>query len=83
MTEATFEKADELMRKINVHKRAVDDAYQYRNRANSLSVYINIPGEIYLGYFVIEGELMYQILELICSAKRKKLTELEDEFKAL
>ena len=83
MTEETFEKADGLIRKINVHKRAVDDICQYKNRVNSLSVYINIPGEVYSGYFIAEGELMHQILDLIYSDKRKKLMELEDEFKVL
>lgn len=82
MTEETFEKADELMRKINGYKRAVDDAYQYRNQASCLSVYINMPGEK-SRYYYVEGELMHQILGLIYSAEKEKLAKLEDEFKKL
>lgn len=82
MTEETFEKADELMRKINGYKRAVDAAYQYRDQASCLSVYINIPGEE-SRYYYVEGELMHQILGLICSAVKEKLAKLEDEFKKL
>lgn len=82
MTEETFEKADELMRKINGYKRAVDAAYQYRNQASCLSVYINMPGEK-SRYYYVEGELMHQILELICSAEKEKLADIEDEFKKL
>lgn len=83
MTKETFEKADELMRTINGYKRAVDAAYQYRNQASSLSIYINIPGEIDSGYYYAEGELMHQILGLICSAEEEKLADIENKFKAL
>lgn len=83
MTKETFEKADELMRKIKVHKRAVDAACKYKNQASDLSVYINIHGEIDSEYYCVEGELMHRILELICSAEREKLADIEDEFKKL
>lgn len=82
MTKETFEKADELMRKINVHKKAVDVAYQYKNQANNLIIHVNIPGEK-PGCYCVEGELMHQILGLICSAEKEKLADIEDEFKAL
>ena len=82
MTEQTFEKAEKLIERINVHRKIVDSACKYKNQANSLSVYINIPGEK-SRYYLAEGELMYQILGLICSAEREKLADIEDEFKKM
>lgn len=82
MTEETFEKADELMKKINVHKRIVDNACKYKNQANSLTIYVNMPEEKPRCHCV-EGELMHRILELIYSAEKEKLADIEDEFEKL
>lgn len=82
MTEETFEKADELMRKINGYKRDVDAACKYKNQASSLIIHVNIPGETPRCYYV-ESELMHRILDLIYFAEREKLAKLKDEFKAL
>ena len=82
MTEETFEKAEKLIERINVHRKIVDSACKCKYQANSLSIHANIPEETPWCYHV-EGELAYQILELIHSAELTKLVKLEDEFKAL
>lgn len=82
MTEETFTKAEKLMSKIKFQMRAVDRARDNKNQANNLIIHVNIPGEIPRCYCV-EGELMHQILGLICSAEKEKLAKLEDEFKKL
>ena len=83
MTKETFEKADELIRMINGYKRALDAAYQYKNRASRLDIYAIFPEDEKEKRYIVEGELMHQILDLIHSAEEEKLAKLEDEFKAL
>ena len=82
MTEETFEKAEKLIERINVHRKMADSACKCKYQANSLIIHVNIPGEK-SRYYLAEGELMYQILGLICSAEREKLADIEDEFKKM